>query len=183
MTTSPRLGEELLVLARRHPRSGWETSPALGELGRFWLQRHAMFRRLDVLIREATEAALDGSTDPARFRPWLARHLRFGLGQLEEHHLVEDHHYFPLFRAAEPRLVAGFELLERDHDQIHAAIAGLVEHAGPLLTGAAPDPAGLARFHDAHLAHGRLLLRHLDDEEDLVIPLLLERGEDRLGGG
>ncbi len=30
---------------------------------------------------------------------------------------------------------------------------------------------------------GRTLLRHLDDEEDLVVPLLLERGEELLTGG
>lgn len=27
------------------------------------------------------------------------------------------------------------------------------------------------------------LVRHLDDEEDLIVPLILERGEDALGVG
>ncbi len=27
------------------------------------------------------------------------------------------------------------------------------------------------------------LIRHLDDEEDLIVPLILERGEDALGVG
>jgi hypothetical protein len=43
--------------------------------------------------------------------------------------------------------------------------------------------AGLAGFRDAELELGSLLLRHLDDEEDLVVPLLLERGEAFLTSG
>ena len=43
--------------------------------------------------------------------------------------------------------------------------------------------AELARFRDAEVDLGRALLRHLDDEEDLVVPLLLERGEAVLTGG
>jgi hypothetical protein len=42
--------------------------------------------------------------------------------------------------------------------------------------------AGLAGFRDAEVDLGGLLLRHLDDEEDLVVPLLLERGEAFLAG-
>ena len=37
------------------------------------------------------------------------------LGNLHGHHQIEDHHYFPVFRQAEPRLAAGFGLLANDH--------------------------------------------------------------------
>jgi hypothetical protein len=42
-----------------------------------------------------------------------------------------------------------------------------------------PDPfrSNLARFRDAQIDLGRALIRHLNDKEDLAIPLLLERGE------
>jgi iron-sulfur cluster repair protein YtfE (RIC family) len=130
-------------------------------------------------LRERTEAA--------DFKPWLVQHLRWLLGGLEEHHRVEDFHYFPVFRRAEPRLAAGFELLERDHEALHTAIGGMVLRANAVLTAEVTDSArfraDLARFHDAHVELGRDLLRHLDDEEDLVIPLLLERGEHALTGG
>ena len=43
--------------------------------------------------------------------------------------------------------------------------------------------AGLARFRDAQATLGRQLHRHLDDEEDLVVPLLIERGEQVVRGG
>ena len=96
-------------------------------------------------------------------------------------------HYFPVFRRAEPRLAAGFALLERDHCALHTAIGSIVERANVVLTaestGGAQFRADLARFRDAHVALGRDLLRHLDDEEDLVIPLLLERGAHAFTGG
>ena len=92
-----------------------------------------------------------------------------------------------MFRRAEPRLAPGFELLENDHAALHTAIGGIVERANAVLTAEHADRAGfragLARFHDAHVEFGRGLQRHLDDEEDLVIPLLLERGEQAFIGG
>lgn len=125
-------------------------------------------------------------TEAADFKPWLGQHLHWLLNGLDEHHQVEDFHYFPVFRRAEPRLAAGFELLERDHAALHTAIGGIVLRANAVLT-AQTDSASLrddlARFHDAHVELGRELLRHLDDEEDLVIPLLLERGEHAFTGG
>ncbi|MGH6902255.1 MAG: hypothetical protein ACREIR_05900 [Geminicoccaceae bacterium] len=86
-------------------------------------------------------------------------------------------------RLPESRLAA--ELLERDHEAMHTTILGIVERANVVL--GKEDTVGfraeVARFYDAHVDLGRNLLRHLDDEEDLVIPLLLERGEHAFGGG
>ncbi len=183
----PALGDELRFLARRHPRASWAGHPDLGELARFWLQRHQMFRRLDEIIRTGSEGALAQAPDVAALKPWLARHLQTFLWQLEEHHQIEDVHYFPVFRQVEPRLAAGFELLEHDHQALHAALGGIVELANRVLAHDGADPrhfgAALARFGDAQAALGRALLRHLDDEEDLVVPLLLERGEGFLYDG
>lgn len=176
-----RLDGDLLELLRRYPREEWPGHANLGEIARFWLQRHTMFRELDRVIREGTDAARDRQIDPAEFRPWLARHLSLYLGQLEEHHHVEDHHYFPVFRHAEPRLLRGFDLLEADHDAIHEAIGAIAERADLVLSVSPADLADpLARFREVHAGLGRDLIRHLDDEEDLIIPLILDRGEDFL---
>jgi len=172
------------VLARLHPRETWLERADLGHTARFWLQRHAMFRQLDAIIRDGTEAALQAEPDDPAFGPWLAHYLRVFLGQLEEHHQVEDAYYFPVFRRVEPRLVAGFALLERDHEALHAAIGRIALRANAVLgrERVADARTGLARFHDSQTLLGRDLIQHLDDEEDLVVPLLLERGERILLG-
>jgi iron-sulfur cluster repair protein YtfE (RIC family) len=182
----PALSEELRFLARRHPREGWAGHANLGALASFWLQRHQAFRELDRIIRGGSQAALDQRHEPDRLRPWLARHLQALLWQLQEHHQIEDQHYFPLFRGLEPRLIAGFEVLERDHETLHQALGEIVLRANAVL---APDSGDQTAFRgrlehylDAQRALGQGLLRHLDDEEELVIPLLLERGEGALGG-
>ena len=180
----PPLNEELRFLARQYPRESWPGHANLGALARFWLQRHAAFRELDRIIRSGTQDALDQRHDPDRLRPWLGRHLQVLLWQLEEHHQVEDLHYFPVFRRIEPRLAAGFEVLERDHTALHETLAVIVKRANAVLGPGNGDPAvfrgALERYLDAQRELGHGLVRHLDDEEDLVIPLLLERGEGAL---
>jgi iron-sulfur cluster repair protein YtfE (RIC family) len=181
------LGEELRFLARQHPREGWAKHARLGALASFWLQRHAAFRELDQIIRSGSQQALDERHEPERLRGWLARHLQVMLWQLEEHHQVEDQHYFPVFRRIEPRLAAGFEVLERDHEALHEALEVIALRANAVLARGNDDPVAfrgaLERFVDAQRELGHGLVRHLDDEEDLVIPLLLERGEGALLGG
>lgn len=180
------LCEDLRLLLRRHPRETWAGHANLGELARFWLQRHAMFRELDGMIREGTAAALERKVDEVDFKPWLRRHLGLAVWQLEEHHQVEDLHYFPVFRNAEPRLLPGFEILERDHDALHRALEELVGRANAVLRREAGEGvdwrSDLARYHETQAGLGRELRRHLDDEEDLVIPLILEQGERPLLG-
>jgi iron-sulfur cluster repair protein YtfE (RIC family) len=179
------LSEELRFLARLHPRESWPGHAGLGPLASFWLQRHQAFRELDEVLQSGSQDALDQQHEPQRLRAWLGRHLQVLLWQLQEHHQVEDHHYFPVFRRIEPRLAAGFELLERDHENLHETLAAIVERANAVLAPAS-DPGAfhgaLERYLDAQRTLGRELLRHLDDEEDLVIPLLLERGESALLG-
>jgi iron-sulfur cluster repair protein YtfE (RIC family) len=180
----PALSEELRFLARQHPRESWPGHANLGTLARFWLQRHAAFRELDQIIRSGSQDALDQRHDPDRLRAWLGRHLQLLLWQLEEHHQVEDLHYFPVFRQIEPRLAPGFEVLERDHAALHAALGVIVQRANAVLAPGTGDAGAfrghLERYLQAQRALGQSLLRHLDDEEDLVIPLLLERGEGAL---
>lgn len=176
-----------MFLARQYPRETWEHHANLGELARLWLQRHDMFRQLDALIREGAEQALGEHREAREFKRWLARYLQFFLTQLDGHHQVEDHHYFPVFREAEPRLLRGFEILEADHDALHGVIEEILGRANVLLSQPEADPVAfrdaLGRFHETQVAMGRDLLRHLDDEEDLVVPLILDRGERGLIGG
>lgn len=177
--------EDLLVLLRRHPRETWAGHLNLGATATFWLRRHGMFRDLGGALTQGTRAMRDDGTPPQAFRRWFAPRLRFFLGELEGHHHVEDVHYFPVFQRAEPRLRRGFEVLEGDHAIIHADLLACAESGGALLDALARGDDPARRASDAYAATaGRLLkrlMRHLDDEEDLVAPLILERTEAALG--
>jgi len=177
--------EDLRVLVARFPREQWQGHANLGEMARFWLSRHDMFRELATAI-EGTEAQYrSGALSPADFPRQLVPRLQFLLQQLGVHHQIEDLHYFPIFRAAEDRLARGFDVLENDHHAIHADMAATADATNALLRALAANSDTLQRCGDGYAqASGVLLkglIRHLDDEEDLIVPLILDRGEEALG--
>ncbi|MGA6937947.1 MAG: hypothetical protein WB041_21560, partial [Pseudolabrys sp.] len=59
--------EDLRVLLERYPRERWEAHANLGEMARFWLSRHAMFRELSRAIEQVTEQFRAGNLPPAEF--------------------------------------------------------------------------------------------------------------------
>ena len=156
-------------------------------MAQFWLQRHDMFREIADALDDATAAFRDGTATAQDFRAWFPPRLQFFLQQLNAHHQVEDLHYFPVFQAAEARLAHGFDVLETDHRSIHEQIAATVESANAFLRAAVNDPIRCAQPASAMPRRAaallRLLTRHLGDEEDLIIPLILDRGEAALGVG
>ena len=177
--------EDLRVLIARFPREQWQGHANLGEMARFWLSRHEMFRELAATIRTVETQFRDGALPPAEFPRHLVPRLQFLLSQLDLHHQIEDLHYFPIFRAAEARLARGFDVLEGDHHAIHADMEHAATTANALLRALASKPQALQRCGDDYAAASdallRGLIRHLDDEEDLIVPLILDRGEQALG--
>ena len=176
---------ELRALIERYPREAWSGHENLGQTCQFWLSRHAMFRELAASIEDATLRHRDGKLPAPEFARYFAPRLQFFLEQLHVHHQIEDFHYFPIFRRAEERLVRGFDVLESDHAALHHDIETTIAAANGLLRGLSADADALARATDAYAtASGALfrgLKRHLDDEEDLIVPIILDRGEDDLG--
>jgi len=181
--------EDLRVLVARFPREQWQGHANLGEMARFWLSRHAMFRELAATIQAVETQFREGALSPAEFPRHFVPRLQFLLSQLNVHHQIEDLHYFPIFRAAEARLARGFDVLEGDHHAIHADMEQTAQKANAVLRALSANPAGepqaLRRYGDDYAAaSGSLLkglIRHLDDEEDLIVPLILDRGEEALG--
>ncbi len=179
--------QDLRVLIARYPREQWRGHANLGSMAQFWLSRHDMFRELAAAIRAIEGGFRDGRLAPAELPRALAPRLQFLLSQLSVHHQIEDYHYFPIFRAADARLQRGFEVLEGDHHAIHADMARAADTANALLRALAGDTDTLRCCGDAYAAASAALLsgliRHLDDEEDLIVPLILDRGEAALGVG
>ena len=176
---------DLRLLMDRYPRAVWQGHANLGAMAQFWLSRHDMFRDIGTALEEATRAFRNGTATAADFRAWFPPRLQFFLQQLNAHHQVEDLHYFPVFQAAEARLAHGFEVLEGDHQTIHQSIERAVETGNAFLRTPVNDNDPLRRAGDAYSeaqdALLRQLRRRLDDEEDLIIPLILDRTEAGLG--
>lgn len=183
--TRKGLPTDLLFLTEKHPRGTWRGQSALAGTGDIWLANHDYFRAITAKIAEQlTRLREDGHTtyDSA---PGLRRHIGSLLGSLDGHHRIEDNHYFPMFQRAEPRLLRGFEILDADHHLIHDAIDELAAATqdslrrlgtaeGVMTSDQRYAVDGLA---DAVDRIAPLLRQHLADEEDIVIPLILERAK------
>jgi len=177
--------DELRVLIERYPREGWTGHGNLGAVAQFWLDRHAEFRALGNMLQTAADDFREAKLAPDDFRRFFAPRLQYFLQGLEGHHQMEDYQYFPIFRQAEPRLLKGFDVLEGDHEAIHADIVCVVDAANGLLRTLDGDGADKLRTAtDVYVdTCGRLLkglVRHLDDEEDLIVPVILDQGERKL---
>lgn len=183
LATRGGLPEPLRLLLAEFPRATWEGHANFGGLVAFWLDRHLLFRRLLDLLETDVRALQGGELDPALWAPRLS-----GLGgrlvsDLHGHHRIEDDHYFPLLARAEPRLETGFGLLDADHHALDDHLAGFVAAANAALSAEEAGRAPAAgRFGESLARLHRLLDRHLADEEDLIVPVILRDGERFLGG-
>lgn len=174
--TRSGLPEELPLLTGALPRSGWPGHPNFAGLTEYWLSRHAMFRELVSRIAADADALASAEMKPEDFRHRLARLGGMLLNHLHSHHQVEDGHYFPLLIRREPALARGFEILDRDHHLIADWLAEFADRSNALLGAAAEpgfEPRDAGAYRDWFTSFTPLLERHLLDEEDLVIPLLL----------
>lgn len=164
-------------MLRDHPRDSWnETRSGMAQ---FWIQKHNYLRRQSDALQGANDDYLANPSGAAQFGSWIAPRLQGFLSELHGHHQIEDFHYFPAFRTAEPRLAAGFDVLARDHELIHASIVSIVETVNAFIGTLDPESGDDARRRaaDRYVAASRLLHerlgRHLADEEDLIIPLMI----------
>lgn len=181
LETRSGLPDALRVLVEEFPKDAWEAHPEFGGLVQFWLSRHVMFRRLLGLLIEQSEARLDGTVDDRTFRTNLSRLGSTFVGELHNHHNVEDMHYFPKLAQRDARIASGFALLDADHHAIDPLLNRYAEKANAVLN--APESASdlVVTLLDETRGLGRLLHRHLEDEEDLVVPVVLKFGQEGLG--
>lgn len=167
------LPAELLALLDEYPRAGWPAHPGFHGLVSFWLDRHMGFRSLTDCIRHETEALVDGKTDLATFPQCLVPLGRRLVDELIGHHQIEDDAYFPELAALEPRLTKGFDILDADHHELDTLLDSFVAGANAVLQ--SPDMRNAAAaFHDSLTPFTTMLHRHLTDEEDLILPVILK---------
>lgn len=168
----------LQILLQDYPRDLWQGHGAFDGLTRFWMERHLGFRDLLGTLTADTRAYLDRSLEGPSHARRLARLGNMLVDGLHGHHGVEDAHYFPMLAGLEPRLARGFDLLDADHQALDGHLHGLTQaanaHLGALGQGAGQGEAGalLATLE----TFATFLDRHLTDEEDLVVPVILHHG-------
>ena len=176
--------EQSLVWARevrprleRHPRTSWREDPT--HAARFWLEIHDGFRRESDGLIALLDEHRSGRRAAAALAVVSAPRLKGMLARLHDHHQIEEFEYFPAFSALEPKLAPGFGILASDHARLQRRVDEAVAALTELLAAVANDAAGTPGITDHYASRAdelcRALACHLDDEEDLVIPLLLER--------
>lgn len=188
--TALRLGErnglpdDVAVLRAQYPRGGWRGHANFNQLAQFWLRIHAGLRHEGSEVARVLNLFRAQDIDADQFQRAFIPQLNGFLQHLDQHHRIEDEAYFPKFRQLDTRFVLGFDLLEADHELIHQRLVTTVDHARKLLNALSFPAEMVQRAADAYAAEAEmllgLLLRHLADEEDLVIPAMLKHGERSL---
>ena len=179
------LPDELRFLVERYPREGWQAHDGFHGLSGQWIAFHNSFRDAGKLLSAGIGSYREGVRTAPEFAKWFAPRLNRLLGHLEGHHNIEDYVYFPKFIEAEKRLKRGFDILEGDHHQIHEAMELNAETANAFLRALTENEDKQRYAADEYAAQNEklvaMLTRHLDDEEDLIIPMILDRGDRAFG--
>ena len=171
------LPDEMRFLLDRYPREDWPDHPGFAEKTRHWLGAHHMFRRVAERVRLDTQEVLNKDI---ALGDYVGRLSYFGgnlVNNLHGHHGWEDHSYFPELSAADPRFDAGLELLEQDHADLDVVLDDITRKANRVIKLATLDEAQAfeeaAKVFPAAEAIEAFLERHLSDEEDLAVPIIL----------
>ncbi len=168
---------EMRVLLNEYPRGDWDTHPGFHEKTRHWLGAHQMFRRLASLVRTDAQAYLDKGIAPEKYASRLSYFGNALVANLHGHHGWEDHSFFPELSATDPRFDAGLELLEKDHADLDLVLDSYTRTANRAIKliqldeRQAHDEVG--QLHDTSEVIEAFLNRHLGDEEELAVPIIL----------
>ena len=165
------LPDALQQLQAAFPREGWRLHPNFNEMVQFWMDRHIMFREVLSVLEADAQARLDDQIGADTYAQRLSRYGSFFVNQLHGHHQIEDTAYFPKLMGLEPALDHGFGLLDGDHAEIDPGLEDLVTHMNTVLGGQSAGP-----LSDALAGFAIKLNRHLTDEEELIVPIILKSG-------
>lgn len=165
------------TLLRDYPRDTWPGHPNFAASIAKWMGAHQMFRDLARVTREDVESYLEGDMSDDRLMTSLGRYGDRLVRNLHGHHAWEDHRFFPELSRADARFDRGLEMLEADHVEMDEILARFTRSANRAIQLSQLEPARMGEevraFHGEALKIGAFLDRHLTDEEDLVVPILL----------
>lgn len=175
--TRQGLPTEMQILLRDYPRETWPGHPNFAASIQNWMGAHVMFRRLATQAQRQTEAYLGGDLDADAFAERFGYYGDLLVRNLHGHHTWEDRSFFPELGAADDRFRHGLEMLESDHFEMDHLLDSFTRQGNRAVVLAHMDPdqayeaAGL--LLPQTVAISAFLQRHLTDEEELVVPILL----------
>ena len=168
---------EMQRLLNTYPRDTWPTHPGFKEKTQQWLGAHQMFRKLSASVRLDTENYLEGNNDGADFSGRLSYRGGTLVGNLHGHHHWEDHSYFPELSAADARFDTGLIILQKDHEVLNQVLEQFVNTANRSIKLIQLDEKQgkdeVAKLQVTAETIETLLQRHLSDEEELAVPIIL----------
>ncbi|WP_229836734.1 hemerythrin domain-containing protein [Aliiroseovarius zhejiangensis] len=171
------LPEDMRLLLRDYPREAWPDHPNFAASIHNWMGAHVMFGQLAELIRLNTEAYLEKQIDPDDHARRLSHYGNLLVRNLHGHHHWEDRRFFPELSAADGRFDSGLQTLESDHLVLDDLLDRFTRQANRVVTLAQMDEPQAReeanRVHEMTTVLEGFLTRHLTDEEDLVVPILL----------
>ena len=172
------LPDALRVLLDDYPKAGWESHPNFSGLVQFWLERHMMFRQILDALQTDAQARLDNKMDARGYAMRLSRLGGMMVEGLHGHHQIEDHHYFPILKGLDTRIERGFDILDRDHQAMDGLLDRFARAANGVLgqSDAKKSREKVAGFMSERDAFARMLDRHLQDEEEIIVPVILKNG-------
>ena len=175
LETRSGLPPSLRVLIDEFPADTWHRHENFDGLVKFWLERHVMFRKLIAMMMADVDLVSDNKLDPVQYRQRLARLGNMFVGELHTHHSIEDYQYFPRLKLLDSRLERGFEILDSDHHALDEHLQTFTGAANKILQLEEPEMIDqFGSFHDVLEAMQRFLERHLTDEEELIVPVILK---------
>ena len=168
---------EFQTLLDDYPRAAWPKHPHFAQAIQHWLDAHRYFKRVGALLNKETQLFLDKNRSATEFTGRFGHYGSQLIKHLHAHHHWEDHEYFPELSAADNRFDAGLDMLETDHIEMDKLLGDFANTATRALKLSQFDPKLV--YEEA----GKLLIttqsiqtfldRHLTDEEDLIVPILL----------
>lgn len=168
------------------PRDAWANDPRFRGEPQVWLQIHrGLLAAAAELPRRCERLLLASEADEGARLEQCLTETRALAAQLTEHahghHHIEDHHFFPIFARAVPALGAHLELLDGDHrvladmlDRMERATAALPSRPGESAAARRDELLGpTERLLEAGERFDVLFRRHIGDEEEICIPIML----------
>ena len=168
---------DMRALLTDYPRDSWEAHPGFKDKTRHWLGAHQMFRHLGETLRTETEGYLEGSCAADEYAAQLSYYGNALVRNLHGHHRWEDSSYFPELSTADPRFDSGLVILEKDHEAMNIVLDEFTKAANRVIKLVQLDEKQAredsSKLHSLTETIENFLKRHLNDEEELAIPIIL----------